>query len=148
MALYPGTKKGKDTMACKTKKKASTKKSGSGKKKPCQEVMHLFSRGDIVYLYLFNLKDILNSVKKVNKHRFGRIKEINKIEAGNDIYHEYKIELLDGYPVTVKEYVGAFKICNMTELQTTILESSELTDTEKDILIEQVKESLELIKAK
>lgn len=110
--------------------------------------MYLFSRGDIVYLYLFNLKDVLNSVKKVNKHRFGRIKEINKIEAGNDIYHEYKIELLDGYPATVKEYVGAFKICNMTELQTTILESSELTDTEKDILIEQVKESLELIKAK
>lgn len=35
MALYPGTKKGKYTMACKTKKKTSTKKSGSGKKKPC-----------------------------------------------------------------------------------------------------------------
>lgn len=37
MALYPGTKRGnKDTMACKTKKKTSTtKKSGSGKKKPC-----------------------------------------------------------------------------------------------------------------
>lgn len=36
MALYPGTKRGKNTMACKTKKKTSTtKKSGSGKKKPC-----------------------------------------------------------------------------------------------------------------
>ncbi len=108
----------------------------------------MFSRGDIVYLYLFNLKDILNSVKKVNKHRFGRIKEINKIEAGNDIYHEYKIELLDGYPVTVKEYVGAFKICNITELQTTILESSELTDTEKDTLIEEVHIALESFRAK
>lgn len=37
MALHPYTKKGKDTMACKTKKKpaSNTKKSSAGKKKPC-----------------------------------------------------------------------------------------------------------------
>lgn len=108
----------------------------------------MFSRGDIVYLYLFELNSIIDKVKKINHHRFGKIKEITKVEASGTTYYEYKIELVDGYTVVIKEYAGAFKICNITELQTTILESSELIDTEKDILIEQVKESLELIKAK
>ena len=108
----------------------------------------MFSRGDIVYLYLFNLKDVIDKSKKIYEHRFGKIKEINKVEASGKTYDEFKIELSDGFLVTIIEYVGAFKVCNITDLQSTILESSILDDAEKDTLIEQVKNSLELFRAK
>lgn len=108
----------------------------------------MFSRGDIVYLYLFNLRDIIDKAKKIYQHRFGKIKEMTKVEASGTTFNEYKIELLDGFIVTIKEYAGAFKICNTTELQSAILESSKLIDTEKDILIEEVHIALESFRAK
>lgn len=109
----------------------------------------MYSRGDLVYLYMFDVKKSINKLKKLNKTRFGKIKSINKVELGNKTYNEVTIELLDNKNiVTIKEYVAGFSICNISTLQSVILESSELTDNEKDKLIQEVQEVLESVKAK
>lgn len=108
----------------------------------------MFSRGDIVLLYLFDVNYTIGALKKFNRSRFGKVKDINQIEVGNKVYNEYTVELFDKNVVTVKEYMNTFKICNMTELQGAILESDKLTDKEKDDLINEVQDVLQSAKAK
>lgn len=98
----------------------------------------MYSVGDIVYLYLFDIKKNIELQKKIMNSRFGKIIKINKVEYGNKIYNEYIVELRDKNIVTIKDYVKGFNLTNITDLKTAIYESNKIDDNDKDKLIEEI----------
>jgi hypothetical protein len=91
----------------------------------------MYNVGDSVYIYLYDLKMTLPSLKSLIYSRFGYITNIEKIyNQDGTSYPKYKVLTRTNTTFTIDENHG-FKICSMTELEE-IIESVKDCFTEKE----------------
>ena len=117
------------------KKKKKKKKKEKRKNK---ELKMKYKIGDIVYIYLFDLKKTILKTDLI-QNRFGKI--INIEEIGKDMY-VYTVKNNEGTNIIVKNYDKSFNLCNLDELINILYNSSlskERKDRKMDIVNDMVK---------
>lgn len=97
--------------------------------------------GDIVYVYLFDLKKTILKADLIES-RFGRI--INIEEIGKNMY-VYTVKNNEGINITVKNYDKSFNLCNVDEL-INILYNSNLDKERKDKMMDIVNHMVKKLK--
>ena len=97
--------------------------------------------GDIVYIYLFDLKKTILKTDLI-QNRFGKI--INIEEIGKDMY-VYTVKNNEGINITVKNYDKSFNLCNVDEL-INILYNSNLDKDRKDKMMDIVNHIVKKLK--
>ena len=97
--------------------------------------------GDIVYIYLFDLKKTILKTDLI-QNRFGKI--INIEEIGKDMY-VYTVKNNEGINITVKNYDKSFNLCNVDEL-INILYNSNLDKDRKDKMMDIVNHMVKKLK--
>ena len=97
--------------------------------------------GDIVYVYLFDLKKTRLKADLIES-RFGRI--INIEEIGKNMY-VYTVKNNEGINITVKNYDKSFNLCNVDEL-INILYNSNLDKDRKDKMMDIVNHMVKKLK--
>lgn len=77
----------------------------------------MYKVGDLVYVYLNDLKVSLPNMNNLLYSRFGYITDVKEIVDSNDnIIYSYTVKTRNNTTMTVDQTKG-FKLCNMTELQ-------------------------------
>ena len=97
--------------------------------------------GDIVYIYLFDLKKTILKTDLI-QNRFGKI--INIEEIGKDMY-VYTVKNNEGTSIIVKNYDKSFDLCNIDEL-INILYNSSLSKERKDRMMDIVNDMVKKLK--
>lgn len=97
--------------------------------------------GDIVYVYLFDLKKTILKTDLI-QDRFGEI--INIEEIGKNMY-AYTVKNIKGINITVKNYDKSFDLCNIDEL-INILYNSNLSKERKDKMINIINDIVKKLK--
>ena len=96
--------------------------------------------GDIVYIYLFDLKKTILKTDLI-QNRFGKI--INIEEIGKDMY-VYTVKNNEGTNIIVKNYDKSFDLCNIDEL-INILYNSSLSKERKDRMMDIVNDTVKIL---
>lgn len=97
--------------------------------------------GDIVYVYLFDLKKTILKTDLI-QDRFGEIISIEEI--GKNMYI-YTVKNIKGINITVKNYDKSFDLCNIDEL-INILYNSNLSKERKDKMINIINDIVKKLK--
>lgn len=97
--------------------------------------------GDIVYVYLFDLKKTILRTDLI-QDRFGEIISIEEI--GKNMYI-YTVKNIKGINITVKNYDKSFNLCNIDEL-INILYNSNLSKERKDKMINIINDIVKKLK--
>ena len=97
--------------------------------------------GDIVYVYLFDLKKTILRTDLI-QDRFGEIISIE--EVGKNMYI-YTVKNIKGINITVKNYDKSFDLCNIDEL-INILYNSNLSKERKDKMINIINDIVKKLK--
>ena len=97
--------------------------------------------GDIVYIYLFDLKKTILKTDLI-QNRFGKI--INIEEIGKDMY-VYTVKNNEGTSIIVKKYDKSSDLCNLDEL-INILYNSSLSKERKDRMMDIVNDMVKKLK--
>lgn len=97
--------------------------------------------GDIVYVYLFDLKKTILKTDLI-QDRFGEIISIE--EVGKNMYI-YTVKNIKGINITVKNYDKSFDLCNIDEL-INILYNSNLSKERKDKMINIINDIVKKLK--
>lgn len=97
--------------------------------------------GDIVYVYLFDLKKTILKTDLI-QDRFGEIISIEEI--GKNMY-VYTVKNIKGINITVKNYDKSFDLCNIDEL-INILYNSNLSKERKDKMINIINDIVKKLK--
>lgn len=97
--------------------------------------------GDIVYVYLFDLKKTILKTDLI-QDRFGEIISIEEI--GKNMY-VYTMKNIKGINITVKNYDKSFNLCNIDEL-INILYNSNLSKERKDKMINIINDIVKKLK--
>lgn len=97
--------------------------------------------GDIVYVYLFDLKKTILRTDLI-QDRFGEI--VNIEEIGKNMY-VYTVKNIKGINITVKNYDKSFDLCNIDEL-INILYNSNLSKERKDKMINIINDIVKKLK--
>ena len=111
------------------------------RKRKNKEICMKYKIGDIVYVYLFELKKTILKADLI-PNRFGEI--INIEEIGKDMY-VYTVKNIEGTNITVKNYDKSFDLCNVDEL-INILYNSNLTKERKDKMMNIVNDMVKKLK--
>lgn len=97
--------------------------------------------GDIVYVYLFDLKKTILKTDLI-QDRFGEI--VNIEEIGKNMY-VYTVKNIKGINIIVKNYDKSFDLCNIDEL-INILYNSNLSKERKDKMINIINDIVKKLK--